>query len=138
MFERFDRESEAAVKRAEDEARAAGARRIEAEHLLLAVSPQVGLDRSEVAEALEAEWRTSLAAVGVDEVPPPPVPRRGPIRFGTSAKHALERSLRVAMERGDRRIGPRHLALGVLGAEHGTVPRALALADLDTAHLWRG
>ena len=138
MFERFTKDARAAVTRAEDEARAAGSATVEAEHLLLATSAAVGIDRAAVVAALAAEWRASLDAAGVHLEPPPPVARRGPIRFGTSAKQALERSLRVAMERRDRRITAHHVALGVLGAEHGTVARAVRRAGIDTDGLWRG
>jgi D-alanyl-D-alanine carboxypeptidase len=55
--------------------------------------------------------------------------------FGTSAKRALERAVRAAEARRDRRITPQHIALGVLKAGHGTVPRALAIADVDRAAL---
>lgn len=135
MFERFTKEARRAVEVAEEEARVTGSATIEAEHLLLAVSDQVGLGHGRIAAALAAEWRASLAAAGVEMSPPPPVARRGSLRFGTSAKQALERSLRVAVERHDTRIGARHIALGVVSAEHGTVPRALRLAAIDTSSL---
>ncbi len=133
MIDRFTRTARAAVTRAEEEARLSGSRTIEAEHLLLATSGAVGLDRTAVEAALAAEWRASLDTVGVDRAIPPPVRYAGRMRFGASAKLALER----AVTRADGRIGMRDVALGVLSAELGTVPRALKRADVDTSHLWR-
>jgi hypothetical protein len=39
--------------------------------------------------------------------------------------------LRAAVARSDRRLAGGHILLGVLAAEAGTVPRALALAGVD-------
>lgn len=80
-----------------------------------------------------------LAAVGVtigdfalpDRRARPP---RSP-RFAPSAKRALERAARVAAARGDRHIGASHLLVGILRAELGTVPRALAAAEVDRVDL---
>jgi D-alanyl-D-alanine carboxypeptidase len=49
--------------------------------------------------------------------------------MGTSAKLALERSVAGASRTRDLR--PAHLLLGILSAQVGTVPRALALAGVD-------
>lgn len=132
MFERFTRDARRVVVQAADvEAAALGAQTVEAEHLLLALSDTIGVAHATLVEALEAETAASLDAVGVVLRPPPPAPRRGSMRMGASAKLALHRSLQAALARKDRRIGAEHLALGVLQAEVGTVPRALALAGLD-------
>ncbi len=134
---------------AEAEARAAGMSSIEAEHLLLAAtrrdSPaahalaELGLDRDGIAAALEAETERSLLAVGITpselEPPGPPPATAGRVRPAASFKLALERALRVAVARGDRRIETGHVVLGVLKAEAGTVPRALSLAGVDRAAL---
>ena len=45
----------------------------------------------------------------------------------------LQRALKAAV--GQRQIRPGHLLLGVLGAQAGTVPRALALPGLDQGDL---
>jgi len=45
----------------------------------------------------------------------------------------LERALKSAVGRGQ--IRPGHLLLGVLAAQAGTVPRALALAGADSGDL---
>lgn len=132
MFERFTKDARSVVLRAADvEAAALGARTIEAEHLLLALSDTIGVDHDLLVEALEAETAASLEAVGVSLRPPTPRRRRSEFRMGASGKLALHRSLKVALARRDRHIGAEHLALGVLQAEVGTVPRALALAGLD-------
>ncbi len=149
MFERFTKEARVIVAGAEAEARRAGTSSIEAEHLLLAAtrrdSPaaralaELGLDRDGIAAALEAETERSLLAVGITpselEPPGPPPATAGRPRPAASFKLALERALRAAVARGDRRIEAGHVVLGVLKAEAGTVPRALSLAGVDRAVL---
>lgn len=138
MFERFTRDARAVVTDADREARRLGSPTIEAEHLLLALAGRepLGLDRDEVLRALEAERERSLMAVGIAagdfELPPAAVTKP---RMATSAKIALERSLRASIARSDRRIDAGHILLGLLAAEAGTVPRALALADIDRDEL---
>jgi D-alanyl-D-alanine carboxypeptidase len=144
VFERFSREARAVATRAQDEAAVLGSPTVEAEHLLLALARQAdgpaaraldaaGLGHEEVADALEAEQRQSLAAVGVSleafDLPRPAAFERP--RWATSSKLALERSLHAALRRGDRRLRPAHILLGVLHAEAGTVPRALSLVAVD-------
>lgn len=131
MFDRFTKEAREVVKRAEAEAREAGSRTIEAEHLLLAAGGAVGLDREDLLRAFAQELRHSLDAAGVGLGAPEPRPIGVAPRFATSAKAALERALAIAADRGDRRIGARHVALGAALAERGTVPRALRLAGID-------
>jgi ATP-dependent Clp protease ATP-binding subunit ClpA len=137
MFERFAHDARAIVAAAADEeAPRLGSRTVEAEHLLLALAARgvAGLDHATVEEALDAEQRASLAAVGVD-VDVFDLPARRPTlltpRFGTSAKAALEGTLKAALARGDRQLHAGHLLLGVLAPDRGTVPRALELAGLD-------
>jgi D-alanyl-D-alanine carboxypeptidase len=147
VFERFTREAREIVKQSHEEATELGAATLEAEHLLLALTRSgppaavlagAGLDRAGLLSALDAELEQSLSAVGVDARPllrqAPPSGWRSP-RFGQSAKLALERSLRVAVERKDRRLVPGHILLAVLRAEAGTVPRALRGADVEPAEL---
>jgi ATP-dependent Clp protease ATP-binding subunit ClpA len=143
MFERFTKEAREVVERARDEALDTGSETIEAEHLLLALSRRglpalraIGLDHAACLEALEGEFARSLAVAGVTW--DAPIRSRATLtspRFGASAKLALERALRAAVERGDRRLGARHVLLGVLRAELGTVPRALDGAGIDRAAL---
>lgn len=137
MFERFTKDARRTVEAALREAQAAGSPTVEAEHLLVALARRPhpalaarGLGAGRVAEALAAERAASLAAAGVDwDVPTRPT--RAEPRFAASAKLALERSLPAAVARGDRRLTSDHVLLGVLEAEVGTVPRALALAGVD-------
>ena len=145
MFNRFARDARAVVNNAVGIAREQGSPRIEAEHLLLAVArddcpaaramAEQGLDYEELVAALERENERSLAAVGVTAEAGPFSRAVEDPRFATSAKLALERALRAAVARHDRQIACAHVALGVLRAQVGTVPRALAIAGVDRAEL---
>jgi hypothetical protein len=92
-----------------------------------------------VRTALERETERSLAAVGVGvgeyALPDTPTPPRRSPRFAASSKRALERAVRVAAVRRDRHVGAPHLLLGILGADIGTVPRALAAVGVDRVAL---
>ncbi len=149
MFERFTREARAAVKDAETEARELGSPTIEAEHMLLALTRQdpatavgralaeAGLDHDRIAGALDAERERSLMSVGIsihDFELPAPHPATKP-RLAAGAKSALEHSLRISLERADKRIDGAHILLALLRAEAGTVPRALAEAGVDKREL---
>jgi ATP-dependent Clp protease ATP-binding subunit ClpA len=141
-FERFARDARAAVVAARDEARTSGQHSVESEHLLLALAarPEFGLDRDRLVDALGHEEEQSLAAVGVaaSELEPrtrrraPPEPQ-----FATSSKLAVTRAVAAAGRRGERPLTAGHLLLGVLAAEHGRVPRALRIAEIDVAELRR-
>jgi ATP-dependent Clp protease ATP-binding subunit ClpA len=146
MFERFTRDARTVVKAAETQARGLGSQTIEAEHLLLALAdhePAVpaladaGLDHDAVLAALDAERERSLAAVGIStgdfDLPPAPVTRHP--RLAASGRITLERSVRISAGRSDRRIEAGHILLGLLQAEAGTVPRALAAAQVDVDDL---
>jgi D-alanyl-D-alanine carboxypeptidase len=139
MFERFTKTSRAVVEAAFLEARAAGSPTIEAEHMLLAltrdaaVADLLGLDHDALADALDVEFAAALDVVGVSAAtyglpPASPSPKQA---MGTSGRLALERAVKLAAMRRDKRLEPAHLVLGVLRADHGTVPRALALAGVD-------
>ena len=143
MFERFTHDARAVVKGAEAEAVELGSPTIEAEHMLLALARRdptlaaAGLDHDAVLLALDAERERSLAAVGVAagdfDIPPVRVARKP--QFAASAKTALERAVRAALARGDRRIEGGHLLLALLQAQAGTVPRALEQAGVDRDEL---
>jgi ATP-dependent Clp protease ATP-binding subunit ClpA len=141
LFNRFAADARLVVEDAVEVAREFGASNVEAEHLLLAaargdapvarVLREAGLDFDGLAGALRDETARSLAAVGVNAEPvafSPPVERP---RFATSAKAALERALRAAVARRDRRIGSGHVVLGALEPARGTVARALECAGVD-------
>jgi len=148
MVLRFAEHARAIVRQAEQEAEEAGSPVIEAEHLLLAMTGEhgseardvlasAGLDRDGLRAALDREFRQSLSAAGVT-LPAGGLPRASgdPARqahLAASGKVVLERAVKAAA--GQRQIRPGHLLLGVLGAQAGTVPRALALAGVDQACL---
>jgi ATP-dependent Clp protease ATP-binding subunit ClpA len=149
MFNRFVKDARQIVTQAHTIASGLGSPMVEAEHLLLALTEatvtqgslaEAGLDTHGLREALERENERSLAAVGISPAAfdLPPVADAGTKpQWATSAKLALERSLKVAMARKDSRIEPAHLVLGVLRAPVGTVPRALEVAGLDRLALAR-
>jgi D-alanyl-D-alanine carboxypeptidase len=148
MVTRFADHARAIVRQAEEEAEAAGSSAVEAEHLLLALASaqgteayqvltSAGLDHEAISAALDREMRQSLGVAGVVLPPgglqrPSPDPARR-ARLSASSKLVLQRALRAAA--GQRQIRPGHLLLGVLGAQAGTVPRALALAGADQGEL---
>lgn len=149
MFHRFVKQAREIATQAEDVARGLASPTIEAEHILLALAERpgttvqpiladAGLDPEGLREALERENERSLAAVGVSpdafDLPLATHQARTP-RWGRSAKLALERSLKVATARDDRRIEPGHILLGVLQAPLGTVPRTLEGAEIDGAEI---
>jgi hypothetical protein len=131
----------------ETEARQRGAKLIEAEHMLLALASDSesdagrylkasGLDHERLASALRDEQRRSLAFAGFQA---PDEPRtnaaqvQGPLPLGTSAKVALVRALIASRSHRTRRgrLKDVDLLRGILLAELGTVPRALAIAGVD-------
>lgn len=148
MVIRFAEHARAIVRQAEKEAEEAGSPVIEAGHLLLAMTGEhgseardvlasAGLDRDGIRAALDREFRQSLAAAGVT-LPAGGLPQasRDPARqarLAASGKQVIERALKAAL--GQRQIRPGHLLLGVLAAQAGTVPRALALAGVDQGDL---
>ena len=150
MFNRFVKDAREIAAGAQEIARGLASPTVEAEHLLLALAEHAGtpaqevlagagLDHDEICAALDGENERSLAAVGVSpavfNLPPRASAANEKPRWATSAKLALERSLKVAAARDDRRIGPGHILLGVLRAPVGTVPRALEVAGIDRADL---
>jgi ATP-dependent Clp protease ATP-binding subunit ClpA len=142
MFERFTHDARQVIKSAETLASGLGSPTIEAEHLLLALADcqpvlaDFGLDHDGVLAALDEERTRSLLAVGVSaadfDLPPAPLTRP---RMAASSKLALTRAVRAAVARSDKRIAGGHVLLGVLAAEAGTVPRALAIAGIDRQEL---
>ena len=135
------------VALAHSEARALGSSRIEAEHMLLALASQprlsagrllneAGLDPAAIREALDLEFARSLGAVGISlhgfSLPDARLSVLGGLPLAQSAKLALQRAVKARTRRGhDRRLGSQHLLIGILGAEGGTVARALALIEVD-------
>ena len=135
------------VQRAIDEAARRGAANVEAEHLLLVISAgddaagralaEVGLDHAGVEAALDAERERALEVAGVAPVAEERLrsTRRSRPGWGASFRDAMRRAdFRARRDR--KRDDREHLAvaaalLGVLRADLGTVPRALAYAGVD-------
>ncbi|HUR05836.1 MAG TPA: Clp protease N-terminal domain-containing protein [Nonomuraea sp.] len=130
------------------EAQQDGSTAVEAHHLLLAIAAEqetgtrqvltsAGLDHQAIRDALDKEFEHSLGAAGVSlaafDLPRPSSGARRPSQMGASAKLALERGFASASRKKDLR--PVHLLLGIVQAQVGTVPRALALAGVDRAEL---
>ncbi|MGR6923657.1 Clp protease N-terminal domain-containing protein [[Actinomadura] parvosata] len=144
----IDHYLDAVIRQGEAEARQDGSAAIEAHHLLLGLAAQqdsapgavlaaAGLDRAAIRAALDREFEHSLSTVGVSPAAfglpsPTPDPDRK-IGLGASARLALERGFFHASRKRDLR--PAHLLLGILEAELGTVPRALALAGVNREDL---
>ncbi|BCJ37565.1 hypothetical protein Athai_50680 [Actinocatenispora thailandica] len=128
-----------------EHARADGSGTLEAHHVLLALADDpttapllaaAGLDHAALHRALDREFTTSLAAAGVGAGTtglPRPAVRTGSIGLGASTKLAMERGFAAATRKRD--VTAAHVLLGILTAEVGTVPRALALAGVDRAAL---
>jgi ATP-dependent Clp protease ATP-binding subunit ClpA len=136
-----------AVHQFEVEAKNQGAKLIEAEHMLLALASssdgdagrllkESGLDHQRLATVLRDEQARSLAFAGVqapDLALPAATRLEGSLSLGTSAKVALVRALISSRNHRPRRARLRGVDLlrGILLAEFGTVPRALAIAGVD-------
>jgi D-alanyl-D-alanine carboxypeptidase len=143
----FDTYLHAIIMRAVQEARDDGSKTVEAQHLLLAVAGEgesitreilasASLDLQAVRDALDREFEHSLSTVGVSSrTYDLPAPSKGPThpKIGASAKLAMDRAFSSVARKKDLR--PAHMLLGLLRAEVGTVPRALALAGADRAEL---
>ncbi|MGW2157980.1 Clp protease N-terminal domain-containing protein [Nonomuraea sp. NPDC001699] len=136
------------VLRGAAEAREEGSAATEAHHLLLAIAAvegtaahrvltAAGFGRQAVRDALHREFEHSLEAVGVSlashDLPKPFRDPKDQPKPGASARLALERGFAAA--KGKKDLRPAHLLLGVLSADAGIVPRALALAGVDRAGL---
>lgn len=134
----------------EAEARADGARFIEAEHVLLALAAsdtdagkvltEAGLSRDRLAAALREERRQSLAFAGVGttvQILAAAADFERPVTMGTTAKAALARAFHASHRERSRpaRLDSLDFLVGILSAELGTVPRALALAAVDRGAL---
>ncbi len=144
---RFDTYLENVVAQAEQEAMDDGSPTIEAPHLLLAIAAQDGTDAQRILDsaglgysvlkdALRREFANSLSAAGVSldafDLPrATPDPSRRP-QLGGWFRPTMERAMAA---RPNGNLHSAKLLLGILGAEVGTVPRAIALAGVDRAAL---
>src|SRR6202049_4860290 len=100
---------------------------------------EAGLDHERMASALKEERRRTLAFAGMKAPEKKLVPAteaESPLSFGTSAKAAFKRALIGARhERHRAHLRGTDLLAGILEAELGTVPRALAIAGIDRVAL---
>jgi ATP-dependent Clp protease ATP-binding subunit ClpA len=138
------------VHQFEVEAKRDDAKSVEAEHMLLALATnpdsdaakllhEFGLDHDRLASALLEERRRTLAFAGIagpDEKLVEATELDSSPSFGTSAKAAVRRALIGSRhDRRRARLRSTDLLAGILEAELGTVPRALAIAGIDRAAL---
>ncbi len=139
-----------AILGARKEARAAGSRTVEAEHILLALSSQQGnrareilessgLDHEAIRGALVREFEKSPLAVGIhlEDSNYSSISRDPDFqpRFAQSAKLALRRAAALESKRIAPPLEPIHLLYGVLDAKAGTVPRILEIVGVDSGDL---
>ena len=147
MFQRFAGNARRVALEASSVAAGLGSPSVEAEHLLisLAATPDpagaalrdAGLTPEELRDAVKRDfervlWRVGIDASGFDF---DANCRRTKPGWGTSAKQGMERAVAEAKRRGDKHIGSEHLLLGLLRAEHGTVPRLLEAEGIDRDEL---
>ena len=140
--------SQSVVTQFEVEAKRDGAKFIEAEHMLLALASdpesdaarllkESGLDHRRLASALDEEHRWTLSFAGIkapDSKLGEATALDSSLSLGTSAKAAIRRALIGSRpERRRARLRSIDLLAGILQAELGTVPRALAIAGIDRA-----
>ena len=160
MFERFTDEARAAVVRAQDVARAAGAVRIEPVHLLLSVAAgagpgatalrTAGLDPDRAASSAAAAEGALLAGLGVDldlvreraertfgSGALDARSRSGHLRFSAAAKRVLQESLRAEVAVGSRRLDDGSVLLGVLAVRDAVVAAVLGDQDVEPLDLRR-
>ena len=139
------------IVRAIDEAIDRGASSVEAEHLLLAISAghdlagralaEFGLDHDGVDAALRGERERSLRAAGIEPVAEGRLAatRKSRPIWGSTVREALRRAdFKTHRNRGRaerERLAVVDALVGILRADLGTVPRALAYAEVDRAAL---
>ena len=135
------------VMRSIDEAVRRGAPSVESEHLMLAIAAgddiaartlaEFGLAPDGIDAALRDERERALHAAGIEPVGDDRLraTRHSRPRWGASLRDAMRRAdyrARRARSRADReRLAIVDTLLGILRAEVGTVPRALAVAGID-------
>lgn len=126
MFERFTRSARAVVTSAVAEAEARGERHVGTEHLLIAIGDardvavdgalaRSGVKPGAFREGLLELEKSSLTTMGLDPsmAGPGAGGRKRHIPFTAGGKECLDRTLRVALARGDRLLGVEHLALAI-------------------------
>ena len=146
MFDRLTDDARWVVRRGQDHARATGATAIESEHLLLAVSERedtraqrvlvdAGLTTTRLRRLMDQERERSLRFAGIEPSPIPVSPSEAKLPLATSAKNVLRRAVARAAQGPSTGIDSAGLLRGILDQEAGTVPRLLALAEIDRSEL---
>ena len=135
------------VQQFQIEAKQDGAKFIEAEHMLLALAAdkesdaarllsEFAVDHERLVSALHEEHHRTLAFAGIDAPAQrlaQPTEVESSLSLGTSAKAAVRRALLGSHHDRRARLRSTNLLAGILEAELGTVPRALAIAGIDRA-----
>ena len=130
-FTRFTAEARQAVVAAQAEARGLGHGHVGTEHLLLGVlAHDPDLAAALHTLGLEADAVRSRLVPGADDP-------KGRLPFDPEAKRALELALRESTKLGDSMIAPRHILLGIAGAEAGRGAALLRAVEPDEAKLRR-
>lgn len=149
MFEASPQSVRWVLTRARDEAAELGAADVEAEHVLLALTladdalvklvlARAHVEHDALRQAMQAQDEAALACVGVSREAfgmPPSQPLRRTPGWATSTKQAIMRARKIAKAHDRGRMSPGDLMLGVLRAQAGSVPRALAFAGVDPVAL---
>lgn len=127
-FTHFTEEARSVVTRSEEEAAGFGARKVESEHLLLALAaPEVGAS-ARALSAAGADHATLRALIAAFAVTPSRSRSHGP--FSKDSKKALELALREALSLDDDRVGTEHLLRGVLRGDRGRLAKLLGKRDI--------
>lgn len=146
MFDRLTEEARWVVRRGQDHARATGATAIESEHLLVALSERegtraqrvlvdAGLTAERLRELMDQERDRNLRSAGMEPSPIPVPLSDSSLALATSAKSVLRRAVVRSTQGKMKGIDATRLLSAVLDQEAGTVPRLLALAEVDQAAL---
>ena len=104
-------------------------------HRIGTESLQTGLDGAQLKLTIASGGSLMAVGISIGDFDLPPAHASSKPRMAAGAKGALEHALRIALARGDKRIGSGHILLALLRAEAGTVPRALREAGVDRTRL---
>jgi ATP-dependent Clp protease ATP-binding subunit ClpA len=149
MFERFDKETRAAVVHARDQAARAGKREIGTEHLLLGLLSRPGHASDALtaagADAVDLHAQiapddagaasTGLAAARAGSQQPGTHSTDNELPMTTHARHALELALRATQRFKHRNISSGHLLLGIIDQPHNGAVQALSVAGIHVGSL---
>lgn len=146
MYDRLTDDARWIVRRGQEHARATGATAIESEHLLVAMSERdgapaqrvlvdAGLTADRLLRLIDHERERSLRSAGIEPTPIAVPPTHVSLKLATSAKNVLRRAVARSAQGRVKGIDSRKLLQAILDQEAGTVPRLLALAEVDRSAL---